>query len=534
MIEQLVDQKRLPPNPLWRAIGRPTCFDIRALTALLLLEVLVLSLVQLPLSLSWESFAFMDPGANLAVQTLLDRGLVPTVDFGYIYGLLPLLIGRLWFSVLGLTPFAYAAAMLVVDLLIAWGLARCLSALKAGLTGVALVVIAMPWAALASYINLAHGIEAILICHALADHSLGRRSRALALLTACLLVKPSMAYVYGLLLVLLIVRDEAPRGIRGVVRALAPSAATGLVLLLVCGCWFGVKPLVNSLLPLAGAANYRYMNYGFFRGTGRRFWLPDNVWPAFYLVTPAGHYLVGTVALFGAAIAAFLRQVHSPSDTKDYRDEAIACCGVMQLIFLTAFYADFMSWTYYYYILIIGLVGVSARGRRAAALVLLIALAALVGDKYQFSWIKSHWVTTHRTAEMAGLWTSEDDREEWHRVLETIIGPNVSVLSTNGEGLTTILPGFAPAETMFLVPGIPLESDLRRKLDQVASANFVLIRNHTTNRPFLDLWPEFRAALDGCELVLSSTQYTIYRCLGAPRTSTFRTNDISRPRTGPQ
>ena len=424
--------------------------------------------------------------------------------------------------------------MLVVDLLIAWGLARCLSAMKAGPAGIALVVVAMPSAALASYINLAHAIEATLICHALAEHALGRRSRALALLTACLFVKPAMAYVYGLLLVLLIVRDARASGVRGILQALAPSAATALFLVTLCGCWFGLNPLMNSLLPLTGAASYQYMNYRFFRGTGRRFWLPDNVWPTFYLVTPAGHYLVGTVVLFGSAFAALLRQLRGPSDTKVYSDEVVACCGIMQLAFLTTFYGDFMSWTYYYYILIIGLAGLAARGGRAAALVLLIAAAALVGDKYSFSWIKSQWMITRPAADMAGLWASEDERSEWRHVLEIIRGRRVSVLSTQGEGLTTFMPGFAPAENVFLVPGIPVARDLNRELAQVASAEFVLVRKNTTNRPFLDLWPEFREALDGCELVSSSKYYLLYRRLRPPRMRATATDETGRPRTGPK
>ena len=93
---------------------------------------------------------------------------------------------------------------------------------EGGAGGIALVVVAMPWAALASYINLTHAIEATLICHALAEHALGRRSRALALLTACLFVKPAMAYIYGLLLVLLIIRDAWGGGIRAFLRNLAP------------------------------------------------------------------------------------------------------------------------------------------------------------------------------------------------------------------------------------------------------------------------------------------------------------------------
>ena len=517
MTGEVADQQRLRPPQAWRTAVWQFQLQARTLTLLFLAEALVLALVQLPSNLSWGAFAFMDQGANLSVQSLLNRGLVPNVDFGYPYGLLPLLIGRGWFGLLGLTPSAYAAAMLVVDLLIAWGLARCLAAMKTGLAGVALVLVAMPAAALASYINLTHAVEATLICHALAEHASGRRPRALALLTACLFVKPTMAYIYGLLLVLLIIRDGWESGVRGILRNLLPAAATGVMLLILVGGWFGVKPLLNSLLPLAGAANYKHLNYGFFRGVGRRFWLPDDVWPAFYLVTPAGHYLVGTIVLALAAVAAVRRSVRDASGTRAYGDEIIACCGIMHLVFLTCFYADFMSWTYYYYILIIGLAGLAAHGGRSAALVLLIAAAALAGQKYPFAAIRDRWKTTRPIADMAGLWTNEAEREEWQRVRVVIGDRRASVLSTNGEGITILLPGFAPSENMFTSRGITLPVDLQRKLDQVASAESVLIRGDTTHTSFLDLWPEFREALDGCELVHSSSRYLIYRRQRPPK-----------------
>ncbi len=527
MTEEVADQERLQPS---QATGWRSGFGGRTLTVLFLAEVLVLALAQLPMNLSWGAFAFMDQGANLSVQTLLNRGLVPTVDFGYPYGLLPLLIGRLWFGLLGLTPSAYAAAMLVCDLLIAWGLARCLTATKAGPAGIALVIVAMPWAVLSSYINLTHALEAILICHALAEHALGRRQQALALLTTCLFVKPTMGYVYGLLLTLLIIRDAWAGGVRGFLRNLAPAIATGVVLVALCGCWFGINPLINSLFPLTGATNYRSMNYGFFRGVGRRFWLPDDVWPTFYLVTPAGHYLIGTVVLSAAAVAALLRLALSPSQTRANVDEVVACCGIMQLTFLSTFYADFMSWTYYYYILIIGLAAFAARGGRSAVVVLVIAAAALVGNKYPFSWVKQHWKTTRPNADMAGLWTSKDVREEWHRILGIIGDRQASVLSTNGDGLTAIMPGFLPSETMFILPGIPLATELKRKLDQVASAEFVVLRKST--HQLLDMFPEFREVLDGCELVSSSDRYLIYRRLRPPKIPSTAPGETKSPSTG--
>jgi hypothetical protein len=212
-----------------------------------------------------------------------------------------------------------------------------------------------------------------------------------------------------------------------------------------------------------------------------------------------------------AAVAAASRLVRPGSSTRAHGDEVITCCGVMHITFLTCFYADFMSWTYYYYVMIIGLAGLAARGGRSAVLVLVIAAAALVGNKYQFSWIKHYWQTTRPVADMAGLWASEAEREEWHRIREFIGARRASVLATNGEGLTIIMPGFARAENMFILPGIPLPVDLRRKVDQVASAEVVLVRGDGAHPPILDLWPEFREALDGCELVYSGSDYRIYQ-----------------------
>lgn len=148
-------------------------FRLRTLVAVFVTESLALALVQLPVDLDFGSFVIMDQGANLTVQRLLDRGRIPTIDFGYHYGLLTLLIGRLWFALLGRAPETYALAMLIFDLLITWGLARCAYALRAGSAGIALIIVTMISTTLGSYINPAHACEATLICHAMAEHANG-------------------------------------------------------------------------------------------------------------------------------------------------------------------------------------------------------------------------------------------------------------------------------------------------------------------------------------------------------------------------
>ena len=58
-------------------------------------EVLVLTAWSTP-NERFTRFAYCDSGTDLTIQALLARGYRPTVDFGYIYGLLPLLINKLW------------------------------------------------------------------------------------------------------------------------------------------------------------------------------------------------------------------------------------------------------------------------------------------------------------------------------------------------------------------------------------------------------------------------------------------------------
>jgi hypothetical protein len=482
-------------------------FRLRTLIAVFMAESLALALLQLPLNRDFGSFVLLDQGTNLTVQKLMDRGLVPTVDFGYQYGLLPLLIGRSWFALLGRTPEAYAAAMLMFDLLIAWGLARCACALRAGPVGIILILFTMFATTLGSYINLAHACEATLICHALAEHANGHRPRALALLTACLFAKPVMAYLYGLLLVLLIVRRG---GMSGLIRSTPVATAVGASLLAGLATWFGLEPVLQTLLPLRGAEAYRIVNHGFFFGIGRSFWLPDGVTPRHYLFTAAGHYLVGSVVLVAAAIASIRRLVRRPLSI-DMNAEVVACCGIMHLSFLTMFYGAPGSWTYYYYILIIGLVTVAARGRRSAILIALVAVAALAGYKDWVTNIKHQWLHKITTADTYGLWAYADAREEWRQVKEILKDKPASYIANNGGCLELFEPQFADAEDVFLTPGWPIHIELQRKVQQISRADVVVISKLGCVRPMLDLWPEFREALKGFELEKSTQRFLIYQ-----------------------
>src|ERR1700719_1838988 len=172
-----------------------------ALLAVFSVETIAINLVRMPESMRFDRFAFCDQGANLTLQHLIANGLHPVIDFGYTYGLLPALIGHVWFALFGATPWAYQAAMMLVDLLCAYAIAQILSRLKVGAVGIALAFITLGYAFQASYVNFAHALEALLLCLALAAQARGSYSSALACATAAVFAKPSMGYVYGLLLV---------------------------------------------------------------------------------------------------------------------------------------------------------------------------------------------------------------------------------------------------------------------------------------------------------------------------------------------
>ena len=396
--------------------------------------------------------------------------------------------------------------MLVFDMVIAWGLARCADAPRAGPAGIALIVCGMSAATLGSYINLVHAFEAALICHALAEHAGGRRPRALALLTVALFAKPVMPYVYGLLLVILIVRDG---GIRGLVRAAVPAAVVGALLAIGLVAWFGVEPVVHTLLPIRGANSYKTLNYGFFFGRGRAFWLPEGVRPRHYIFTPAGHYLVGSIILAAAAVASVWRLVRGLASKDDLNAEVVACCGIMHVVFLTAFYGNFMSFTYYYYILIIGMVAISARGPRRALVIALVAAMALLGNKDTFNWVGLVWRASSPSAETFGLWSDADYREEWRQV-RRIIGDRRGSFIGAGGCMEMYLPQFGPAEDVFLVPGWPLPAEYDRKIRQIADAEVLLVRIFNKPPRSPQLPPPFGEIFKGYDLVWSGDVYSIY------------------------
>ena len=524
------------PPPADRPLDRKILLTAGAILAA---EGAALTLLRLPDGLRFDWYALTDAGANLTTQALIDRGERPYVDFGFHYGLLALAFGRAWFALAGRSPAAYFGAMVLANALIVWGMARLAAALRIGAAGLALMAVALPFAIRSHYANFAHALEAALICNALAEHARGRRGVALALLTACCFAKPALGYFYGLTLLLLtaarLVRERA--GAAGWLRELGPAAATGAVVAIALIAEFGAGPLAGSLLPASGAVAYKFARYGFFRGIGRDFWAPAGAGARYYLGTIAGSWLLATAWLALAGLMAGRRLVFGPSTGDGLgrrRDEVVACCALIHAAFVTLAFGNAFSWPYYYYVLILGLAAASSwPGRVPSAMAWAVAALVLLAHRTTYADLKEQWAFRPPTAGTAGLWTTPGEDLEWSKVLGLVRGHRPVLLVPQGGAAEVLFPEVFAAPVGFLYNrGIPLPGEVRRKAEQVAGASMIVLENvYMPPGEFLPAWPEFVAALDGCERIWDGKCFVVYRRLRppAPRAGADRPRAIGPP-----
>jgi hypothetical protein len=104
-----------------RRASRIQPLDFPRMAVLVVVAVVATDLLQMPKILSLDNVAFGDGGFNLTVQALIDRGYRAGADFGYPYGALSLLYGKLWFAVFGLRPPAFFGALVLADVIFALG-----------------------------------------------------------------------------------------------------------------------------------------------------------------------------------------------------------------------------------------------------------------------------------------------------------------------------------------------------------------------------------------------------------------------------
>jgi hypothetical protein len=467
---------------------------------------------------SFDFWAFSDSGANLTVQNLLKQGFRPAVDFGYHYGLLPLLVGRLWFALLGSTPPACGLLMTSATLLTCFALARFAVSLRLGLPSLTLLFLALPIATQTGG-NLAHFLEAALISNALADQAAKNHERSLALAGAAAFAKPSMAYLYGGMLLLLIgwhLRIAGGLTVRALWRAVRPTFITVFVIGALLVSVYGAEPLLKTIVPVQGMRAYAALNYGFLR-EGRNLWHPPGARIGYYAGSVAGFWLVGTLWLTVCGVGAARRLWRDSSNGEGHAaDEMIVCCALLHTSFMVFFFGNAFSWIYYCYVLVMGVAATVALGGLSKYVVLMLAMMSVLGQKASF--VGNHRLrsTGEAGAETAYLWATAPERLEWQQVLRLLgdrcIADGQAVVLDEQGGVELLYPRFATPTTLYLFPGLATRDEVARKLNQLSEASVVVVPSmEPLYQDFLRWWPQFSSALEPFQPVMKGTFFTVYR-----------------------
>ena len=382
-----------------------------------------------------------------------------------------------------------------------------------------LAVVASPILIPPTFANLAHGMEAALLVFALAEQSRGHRDRALALATLAALCKPSMAYPAGLVLLVWsafdLRRGRGPFPLR-IARELGPAVAVGLVGIGLLAATFGIEPLWRTLLPTGASEIYQASGFGFFRGEGRRFWMPEGAGWRHYLGTVRGFWVASALTLTVGGLAATVRRGRGSSGVRArVADESIATCALLHVTFVAFFYASEGSWVYYGDILLLGLVGMAGRfrGRLGTATTVVIAGLALLPLRTYPREIGDQWRAADRSEATAGLWATPDLADEWAEVLDRTRGHRSALLSWAGAGELLFPDRFGSPTRLFLLPGLEDSPDVARTADLVARAEVIVVPFASSQgfRPFLMSCPSLRSAIGDARPVFRGRGIEVYR-----------------------
>jgi hypothetical protein len=450
----------------------------------------LLALAQIPVNCDFVRFAFYDAGSALHADAMWAQGLEPTVDFAYAYGLLALSLQRGWFELFGTTPLAFEGLTLVYRAAIALGLLRLALALQWQRGTVLLLALCLPYV-FTIYLNPTHPLESALLLHALAEQARGRSRRALALATICLFVKASMAYVYGLLLTLGLLRDWwcEQRTPRGFIARFGPAA---LVLTLCASALtlaFGLPAVLTTALPIAGMGSYANAGFGFFTERGRLFWAPPGASWKHYVLGPAGPWLLASLLLLGACLnhaVTRLRATHTsapPDPSAPMRQRMLLTIAALHFAFVFTFYGWAGSWTYYAYLPVLGatLLIDQSRWRRAW---IPAALVAALGLQSSFGLLWGAALYKPRSAETGNLWVYKEQLEDWSNVRSRIANAKAPYVLTNGH-LAAFAPELRVPQSWFLNPGLQLPHELDAMRADIQQSDVVVRWNELGS---LDPW----------------------------------------------
>ncbi len=482
------------------------------LIGLFLIVTLRIVLV-LPSILDFRNFAFRDIGSFQTVDRLIGLGLRPAVDFGFTYGLLPVLLQHIYLAIFGAghwTMFGllvvYWLSMLAFWILLSRSIVQSLLSFCVLLGLSDLMLYVAPWPPTPAHVL--QNLSLALSIYFLLQHRL-----SLAMLIAALgaLTVPSLPIFLAGLIALLLVREwwQTPGRTVGVLaRQFAPAVIgySGVVVLLVA--FFGLRSVLPSLLPLGGARLYRAMHYGIFR-QGRFFWRPPDAHLSYYLFTPAGIWLICSALLvvFGCVAALSIARTKRMAGPPLF----IVICCTLHLVFVFAAYGNYLSYVSYSFILVAGVfAGVSALTNRRLKLAL-TSLLLVLGLMSQWRGVNDAlqvWKDESIAPETAEIYSPHDFQPEWKSVL-SISKDHRTFLLAFGNGVNFYYPEIGTPQSWLLLPGLNLPREDAYVLQQIQAAD-VVVEEYEVAPQYIDRNKAWQAALAGFPGKVSGRYFRIW------------------------
>lgn len=463
-----------PPGYAWAAV-------VFALTGLNFVRLL-------PVVLGFVFVLMADAGWALGTDAAwADHGLVPTKDFAYFYGLLTLVVDRGWFALFGRTPTAVALLVAVCNLATAAGLVLFGRGVGVGRIGRVLLAVAAPIAVMPlGFPSPAHALEAALLALALGSQAVGRPAVSLVLCVLAVFVKPALGFVYGPILVAVILTAPGSWALR--FRNLIPAAVTAVVVAGSLAAVFGTGPVAETLFPLSATKVYAADRYGFFFGIGRKFWVPEPFNPLYYLLTPAGFWLAATLLLIAGSVPLIRR-------LRDRRASTVLTCLVLHAVFVLVLFGNQYSWLYYAFLPVCGAAGVIAgweqdEQRRSWKTILAIGLCGLAVSGQSLMALEAGklWTAVVRSDDTGGLYAFPED-EAAMREIRGLAKTNRVLVLTRSGGPGVVFPELDGPHGWYLLRPVALPVEIERMRGQIREADYLVIP--TAADASLNTWPEF-------------------------------------------
>jgi len=465
-------------------------------------------LLSWPIVFSFDLWVFKDRSSLLNLDYLLDKNFKLGVDTTYSYGLLPVLIQHVLFSVFGRGYWPLIGCTIIYLILTALFWARLLQHLPNQKIGLAAVVALSPIIIIVNP-NFPHCLLILSILFSLLFVLERRLDIALACSVVGAVSVPSLPLVMVALIVFLTVFSwwvGPDRTILNLAKQLWPGIVTYLVLISFITGFFGFRSVLATALPFQGASFYRTMNFGLFSS----FLAPKGVGFRYYLGNPIGWWVASSLIL--VALAAIGTWAMVRRRTLDTYSIFILLCACIHVVLAFFAYGSKPQHVIYDPVLAAGvLVGVLRlpAGSLRKILIGVFVWLGVLGYSGQIRWTWTSWQTTKPTWYPPQLYAEPSWAAEWARIVKLSAEHKLLLLSY-GTGARQYFPSVETPDVWFFLIGLLSDAERLRIISQIQSAEIVVEDLSGPLEAVYD-YPDIQHQFDALCLTESTSHFQIWQ-----------------------